>query len=458
MKLPKFSSLYGRIFAIFWFTIMLVVIAVLSLPHLDPRKVRELSTEHAERLERLARNVENHYRMTQDLNVIIDDFNKELNKNRHRKPSLYLADSEGNILTQGDRSDYKRKVLKNFVSSTDFPNTAQQKLYGQWMLAGPVKVELANQPLQLYMGLRWNEPPPYLIRLFDKPFQLLIVVMVVSTPLLLWLAWAISQPARRLEQAARRVAKGEFVEDPKLEQGTREFRQAGQSFNQMVDAVNSMISGQQRLLSDISHELRSPLTRLRMASALAQRKQGESSELTRIDTEAQRLEQMISELLSLSRMQMDSHLSRELQPLSSLWEGLLDDAQFEAEQSGKALSFNAIPDKSISGSPKLLISAVENVIRNAIRYADQAIEVSFSITGERVTIMVDDDGPGVPDEQLDQIFRPFYRVSTARDRDSGGTGLGLAITENAVRQHSGKIHAQRSNLGGLKVTITLPLA
>ncbi|MEF1342326.1 HAMP domain-containing protein, partial [Vibrio rotiferianus] len=116
--------------------------------------------------------------------------------------------------------------------------------------------------------------------------QLLLAVRLVSTPLLLWLAWALSQPARRLETAAQRVAKGEFVIDPNLEKGTTEFRQAGTSFNQMVEAVNQMISGQQRLLSDISHELRSPLTRLRMANALATRKQGESPELTRIDTEA----------------------------------------------------------------------------------------------------------------------------------------------------------------------------
>ncbi|GAL37245.1 copper sensory histidine kinase CpxA [Vibrio maritimus] len=122
--------------------------------------------------------------------------------------------------------------------------------------------------------------------MFDKPFQLLLVVMAVSTPLLLWLAWALSQPARRLERAAKRVAKGEFNPDPTLETGTTEFKQAGQSFNQMVLAVNQMISGQQRLLSDISHELRSPLTRLRMATGLAARKQGESAELTRIDTEA----------------------------------------------------------------------------------------------------------------------------------------------------------------------------
>lgn len=144
------------------------------------------------------------------------------------------------------------------------------------MIAGPVPIKIANSDLLMYVGFKWNEPPPIMLRLFDHPLQLLLAVMLVSTPLLLWLAWALSQPARRLETAAQRVAKGEFVIDPNLEKGTTEFRQAGTSFNQMVEAVNQMISGQQRLLSDISHELRSPLTRLRMASALATRKQGES--------------------------------------------------------------------------------------------------------------------------------------------------------------------------------------
>ncbi|MDW2144475.1 histidine kinase dimerization/phospho-acceptor domain-containing protein, partial [Vibrio sp. 1833] len=198
-------------------------------------------------------------------------------------------------------------------------------------IAGPVPIVLADSELLMYVGFKWNEPPPLLLRLFDHPFQLLLAVMLVSTPLLLWLAWALSQPARRLEAAAQRVAKGEFVIDPNLEKGTAEFRQAGSSFNQMVEAVNQMISGQQRLLSDISHELRSPLTRLRMASALATRKQGDSPELVRIDTEAQRLEQMISELLELSRMQVNSHMTRETQPIESLWEEIIKDAQFEAE-------------------------------------------------------------------------------------------------------------------------------
>lgn len=325
------------------------------------------------------------------------------------------------------------------------------------MLSGPFPIQALNREYYLYIGVKWNEPPNFLLQLFDHPFRLLLAVMLVSTPLLLWLAWALSQPARRLEIAAQRVAQGVFETDPTLEKGTSEFRQAGASFNQMVEAVNMMVCGQQRLLSDISHELRSPLTRLRMAQGLATRKQGESAELIRIDTEAQRLEQMIAKLLELSSMQVDSHKNREEQPLSSLWEAMLSDSEFEAEQMGKALHVSHVPDRSIVCYPQLLISALENLVRNAIYYGKDYIRVSFSETDDILFIRVEDNGEGVPDNELESIFRPFYRVSTARDRHSGGTGLGLAITESAIRQHNGTIKASKSELGGLLVEVSLPL-
>ncbi|MFC5076315.1 Sensor protein CpxA [Vibrio thalassae] len=461
MKLPKITSLYGRIFAIFWLTMLLVLIAVLALPHLDPRVTKEISGEPLEQLLSLRDKVEKRFAGQSNLGRIIYQLDKPESRHKgnhkQRAPSVFIVDQEGNILSTQKNPDFKTKVLKNFITSVDSFDTPMQKLYGRYMLAGPVPIKLANQELYLYIGLRWTEPPPFLLRMFDKPFQLLFAVMAVSTPLLLWLAWALSQPARRLELAAKRVANGEFKQDPELEKGMSEFKQAGSSFNQMVMAVNQMISGQQRLLSDISHELRSPLTRLRMATALATRKQGESQELLRIDTEAQRLEQMIGELLELSRMNTDSHVTRESQPASSLWEEIFSDAKFEAEQLGKTLRFSEIPDVSISGNPKLLMSAIENIVRNAIRYGKTAINITLSTDKDTLRIVVEDDGPGVPDDELQDIFRPFYRVSKARDRDSGGTGLGLAITQSAILQHSGQIEASRSRLGGLKMHVELPL-
>ncbi|MEF1171288.1 envelope stress sensor histidine kinase CpxA [Vibrio sinaloensis] len=458
MRLPKITSLYGRIFAIFWFTMLLVLVAVLSLPHLDPRKARDIPADHYNRLVDITRSIEKRYAQDDNLARVLFNLEGPNRSPKDPRPRFFVTDQDGNILTTQDRKNFRYRALQNFITSIDVPGQPQQKLYGHYMVAGPLPVTLAKQDLLLYIGVKWNEPPPFLLRMFDKPFQLLFAVMLVSTPLLLWLAWALSQPARKLERAAQRVAKGEFIVDPELEKGTSEFRQAGASFNQMVEAVNQMISGQQRLLSDISHELRSPLTRLRMASALATRKQGESPELARIDTEAQRLEQMIGELLELSRMQADSHLTREKQPLSSLWEAILADAQFEAEQMGKSLTFTPIPDRIISGTPKLLMSALDNIVRNAIYYGQDRIDIQFTESDQQIIITVDDNGEGVPDHELEAIFRPFYRVSTARDRHSGGTGLGLTITESAIRQHSGHIVATRSPLGGLRVEITLPLS
>ncbi|WOD08014.1 envelope stress sensor histidine kinase CpxA [Marinomonas sp. GJ51-6] len=458
MKLPKITSLYGRIFAIFWFTMFLVILAVLALPRLDPRLTKDISPPHYSDMLQTRDRIEQEFSGGKELHSVIDEIERRSKRgNEDNKLRLYITDLDGEVQVWSRRSDFTLRMLRNFVTRVEDPLKPQQKLYGKIMLSEPFPIKLGDEDRLLYIGVKWNEPPSFLLQLFDHPFRLLLAVMLVSTPLLLWLAWALSQPARRLEKAAQRVAQGVFETDPSLEKGTSEFRQAGESFNQMVEAVNDMICRQQRLLSDISHELRSPLTRLRMAQALATRKQGESTELTRIDTEAQRLEQMIGKLLELSSMQVDNHKNREAQPLSSLWEELLTDCQFEAEQMGKVLHVSAIPERSIVCYPQLLMSALENIVRNAISYSKDEIRVDMREEAEALHIRIEDNGEGVPDEELESIFRPFYRVSTARDRHSGGTGLGLAITESAIRQHNGSVSASRSEMGGLLVEVSLPL-
>ena len=458
MRLPKITSLYGRIFAIFWFTMFLVILAVLALPHFDPRNTRDISPPHFDQMLKIRDRVELVFSSARDLEPVLENLNERSRRGHEdNKTRLFITDLDGNIMTSDRRSGFILKALRNFVTTIDDPQRPQQKLYGKMMVSGPLPIRLANADYFLYIGTKWDQPPPIILQLFDHPFRLLLAVMFVSTPLLLWLAWALSQPARRLEKAAQRVAQGVFEIDPELEKGTSEFRLAGESFNKMVEAVNLMISRQQRLLSDISHELRSPLTRLRMAQALATRKLGESSDLTRIDTEAQRLEQMIGKLLELSSMQVDSHLNREIQPLSSVFEALLVDSQFEAEQMGKTFLASDVPDRLITCHPLLLMSALENIIRNAIHYSKDRILVTLEVSSDKLRICVEDNGEGVPEDELNSIFRPFYRVSTARDRHSGGVGLGLAIAENAVRQHNGALRADRSVLGGLLVEVTILL-
>ncbi|MFD1877972.1 HAMP domain-containing protein [Vibrio chagasii] len=277
MRIPKITSLYGRIFAIFWFTMLLVLIAVLSLPHLDPRVVGDIPQEQYQRILKARDNIEEKYSTADDLDWALANIQKEQHQQHYPPRFLVLSDLERNIVSIPNQKGLKLRVL-HFITSIEDLSQAKRKLYSHYMIAGPVPIKIAHSKLLMFVGVKWNKPPPIFMRFFDHPSQLLLAMMLVSTPLLLWLAWALSQPARKLERAAQRVKNGRFEVDPQLEVGTAEFRKTGESFNQMVEAVNQMISGQQRLLSDISHELRSPLTRLRMANALAIRKQGESPE------------------------------------------------------------------------------------------------------------------------------------------------------------------------------------
>ena len=230
------------------------------------------------------------------------------------------------------------------------------------------------------------------------------------------------------------MAQGNLRQHPELESGPQEFLAAGTSFNQMVSALDRMMTAQQRLLSDISHELRTPLTRLQLGTALLRRRSGESKELERIETEAHRLDSMINDLLVMSRNQQKNALVSETVKANHLWHEVLDNAAFDA-----------------------LESALENIVRNALRYSHTKIEVAFSVDKDGITVIVDDDGPGVSPEDREQIFRPFYRTDEARDRESGGTGLGLAIVETAMQQHRGWVKADDSPLGGLRLTLWLPL-
>lgn len=137
---------------------------------------------------------------------------------------------------------------------------------------------------------------------------------------------------------------------------------------------------------------------------------------------------------------------------------MLDNARFEAEQMGKQLEITAPPGPwTLFGNASALDSALENIVRNALRYSHTRIAVAFSADNQGVTIQVDDDGPGVSAEDREQIFRPFYRTDEARDRESGGTGLGTAIVEAAVNQHRGWVKAEDSPLGGLRLVLWLPL-
>ena len=451
------NSLTARIFAIFWLTLALVLMLVLMVPKLDSRQLTPLLNSEQRQGIMLQQHVE--------AELAADPANdimwwrrlfRAIDKWAPPGQHLILVTSEGRVI---GAQHNEMQVIRNFIGQSDNSDQPQKKKYGRVELVGPFAVRDGDDNYQLYqIRPAGNSQSDFINLMFDRPLLLLIVTMLISIPLLLWLAWSLAKPARKLKYAADEVARGNLRQHPELEAGPQEFLATGVSFNQMVSALERMVTAQQRLLSDISHELRTPLTRLQLATALMRRKHGEGHELARIETEAQRLDSMINDLLVLSRNQHKNELARENIKASELWNEVLEDAKFEAEQMDKTLEITDPPGNWVLiGNPAALDSALENVVRNALRYSHQHIAVAFSADALGVTITVDDDGPGVSEEDREQIFRPFYRTDEARDRESGGSGLGLAIVEKAVEQHHGWVKAEDSPLGGLRLVIWLPL-
>src|SRR5690606_29855913 len=234
----------------------------------------------------------------------------------------------------------------------------------------------------------------------------------------------------------------------------------GADFDRMASRVEELVRAQQRLLSDVSHELNSPLARLRVALELARQRAGDAAAgpLDRIEREAERLSVLIGEILTVSRLEHGDRTPAATVELDALVAEVARDADFEAKGKGRAVVASTIP-ASLRGDEEILRRAIENVVRNAIRFTPEGTEVSIAMgrEGDLVLVRVRDRGPGVPDEALEDIFVPLYRVERDRDRKTGGTGLGLAIADRAVKLHGGTIRAENAPDGGLLVTMRLPV-
>lgn len=301
------------------------------------------------------------------------------------------------------------------------------------------------------------------------PFTGLIIGVITSGLVCYLLAWVLTKPIVRLRTAARQLAAGDLKARTGAPSSARRDEVAGlmRDFDAMAERIETLLKAQSRLLNDISHELRSPLARLNVALGLARQRAGvESADmLDRIEMEASRLNELIGRILTLARLEDGEQLvSQTPVPLDELVTSLTEDAEFEA-QARHCHVRTSIPEGNweVRGNASLLHSAVENVVRNAIRYTQEGTSVDVALTrsakngSEEAVVRVSDCGPGVPAEALTKLFEPFYRMDDARGRQTGGVGLGLAITERAVRFHGGKVTALNRDGGGLVVEIRLPL-
>jgi two-component system sensor histidine kinase CpxA len=289
------------------------------------------------------------------------------------------------------------------------------------------------------------------------------MAMVVSALFALMLAWYVAAPLTRIRASTRRFAEGDLdARVGHLRFGrSAEITALAAEFDSMAERIKALVDSHRRLVRDVSHELRSPLARQRVALELA--RDGDPAQVTasldRIERESDRLETMLAQALELSRLETATGTANDHVELDLLLEDVITNATYEGAPRGRKVLLAESERLALTGSHQALHSAFENVIRNALAHTADGSSVSVRLlrNGNDALVSVRDHGPGVAEADLGRIFEPFYRTDSARTRARGGTGLGLAIAHRAIARHGGSIVARNPEDGGLEVAIRLPL-
>lgn len=459
----RLNTVTTQIFTSFWVVFFLLLLTVFLVPKFDSRNYAELNGNE---LRAYQKQIITTFRENQLARLLMYK-NRPFPLEQTADIHPILFNTETQLILGAPDAELER--TRQFTASSQDVKTPLVKTFYDIEIAGPFSVHISSQeddnkeePYLLYFVQKVDPQREFVSEIFDKPILLVLTIMALSSPLLWFLALRISRPIKNLNEAAKAVAQGDFTVNPILEQkGVRELRQVGKSFNQMTNSLEDLLKTHRMLLSSISHELRTPLTRLQLAAALLRRRLGETSEIARIETETERMDLMINDLLQLSRNQVNIHSSRSVFCIDELWHEVVLDTEFEAEQRNINFYFKQdiyAPEKYfLYGNHQSLTSALENILRNALKYTKSKIAAQIYLEGQRLMIVIDDNGAGIAEEEYEKIFQPFYRIDEARTRTTGGTGLGLAIVENSILQHHGKVTASKSPLGGLRITLCLPL-
>ncbi|WP_179957511.1 ATP-binding protein [Exilibacterium tricleocarpae] len=291
---------------------------------------------------------------------------------------------------------------------------------------------------------------------------MMVVSILVSAIISLVLARFIALPIQRLRKAGQRVAAGDLSVRVAHTLGRRtdDIAKLAQDFDVMTGRVEHLIASQQQLMRDVSHELRSPLARIQAILSIARQKarQDDMANIDRMEHEVERLNALIGEILSFARLQSRQQVEPCATDLVDLVRTIVEDAHIEGRESYKDVRMSG-PDRCVvSVDTALIHRAVENIVRNALKYTAEytAVEIAITVRDDAVTVTVDDRGPGVPEAALEKLYMPFYRVNEVQNHSPAGSGVGLAIAERSVSLHGGSIRASNRDGGGLSVEISLP--
>ncbi|MCP4895655.1 MAG: HAMP domain-containing protein [bacterium] len=387
-------------------------------------------------------------------------------RGRRNSSPVFIFDSEARRVF-GPRPDPRIEKLASRVLEEDEELIERS---GAWFFIGrPLVDPRGSRYVVAAAFLR----PPRLVDLLE-PRTLaprLLALALVAGLLCFPLARYLASPVGALRTTTHRLAEGVLSARvaPRVSRRRDEIGDLARDFDTMAERIETLVSSQRRLLRDVSHELRSPLTRLGLALELARAAEPSKATqyLNRVEHESERLNELIRQLLTLTRFDDETaELDTEPFDLVQLLEDVVSDADFEAKAKDCAVGLSTQGEGVVVGNSQLLASAMDNIIRNAVRHTAEGTQVEVTLTcvavdshdKAKATVRVRDHGPGVASEHLDQIFTPFFRVEDARDRGTGGAGLGLAIAAHAITAHGGTVVAANCNEGGLEISVDLPLA
>jgi signal transduction histidine kinase len=405
-------------------------------------------------------------------------------------PQLFVVDKSGRELMQRELPEATLKSVEQIQQSQDsesylhkvrMTNGKEYSLFvvgNQYQPTRPIafdhiESEGGRPPFSNFMTTDIHMPPPMpnydpnfwsvpFGHFFGFPIKQLFYATLVSLIYAALLAWYVSKPIKSLGSAFQKITNGELnirVSDA-MSSRNDELSDLGRHFDLMVSRLLSLMHGQSRLLHHVSHELRTPLARIQMAIGLElQNSEKASYPLNRIQYETELMDRLVGELLQLSKFESGTiTLKKEDVLLNDILFGVVEDAMLEAQIKHIDIQLNSVHDFVMNGEPELLHRAIENVLRNAIKYSPDNSEIIIQAHQKErekyITIEILDEGPGVAAFELESIFEPFIRSRNALNTD--GHGLGLAITRQIIEAHGGAIIAMNKLDGGLKVEITIP--
>ncbi len=450
-------SLYWKIFLSFWLASILIIVSIALITSHIAQQSSQPAQESAF-MDSYANAAVATFESGQQQALL--KWLDQIGLSRHM--AIFLLSNTGEIIgTQKPPESVKR--ASNYIIKNQLPS---EGIFKSGKLI--VSHEILSTSGKFYrLAAVSDKPISYFVQIPWAGLSIRLTLAIFISGLICYLlSLYLTRPLRSLGLAAKSIATGKLSTrvGPIRGHSKDEIAELSHEFDRMAEEIENLVHSKERLLQDISHELRSPLARLNIAIELGRNKANHlaDAEFSRMEMECSRLNSLIGEILEFARLEKSTtELNRSKTELTPLLEEIIRDGNFEFNGNSDRLIADIIDPGELFIDKRLIHRAIENVVRNALHYtpADKKIKISLKYDKDQkmIHIEIQDNGPGVPKEQLQKIFNPFYRVDSSRTKMTGGYGLGLAIAYRAIMLHQGEIVAINAEQGGLLVRITLPI-